>query len=218
MASYRQLRHHTQTVGFNMKKMKLDSLLLTLLTVGVFSCQTDDTNENQIKPSSEQVIEEIKSLPDTVLTSKKMKQNEFQADLSEVNVDTELTSKLSGEWTAQNGQINFLKTTLQTDDKVLFYDTVRTSMTGWGTIRYNRAAKFYFTESESHMYEFYVVNNDRLVLTEYEYRNDDLTIRKEPEPIVKELEIEFVNDDQVKLRLGRQSVELKRKNTTAYKD
>jgi hypothetical protein len=94
---------------------------------------------------------------------------------------------------------------------------VRTSITGWGTIRYNRAAKFYFTESASHMYDFYIVNKDRLVLTQYDYRNDDLTMREKPEPMVKELEIVLINDNQVKLRLDGQTVELKRKNTTATK-
>lgn len=183
----------------------------------MFSCQTNENQENQNQFSAEQVIEQIKSLPDTILTSKNMKQNEFQADLSEIQIDTEQTSKLSGEWITQNGEIKFLNTTLESGDKVLFYDTVRTSMTGWGTIRYNRAAKFYFTESGSHMYEFYVGNKDKLVLTQYDYRNDDLTMREKPEPIVKELEIEFANDDQVKLSLDGQTVELKRKNTTANK-
>jgi hypothetical protein len=42
-------------------------------------------------------------------------------------------------------------------------------------------------------------------------------MREKPEPIVKELEIEFANDDQVKLSLDGQTVELKRKNTTANK-
>ena len=197
--------------------MKLNSILITLMTIEMFSCQTNENQENQNQFSAEQVIEQIKSLPDTILTSKNMKQNEFQADLSEIQIDTEQTSKLSGEWITQNGEIKFLNTTLESGDKVLFYDTVRTSMTGWGTIRYNRAAKFYFTESGSHMYEFYVGNKDKLVLTQYDYRNDDLTMREKPEPIVKELEIEFANDDQVKLSLDGQTVELKRKNTTANK-
>ena len=185
------------------------------MTIGMFSCQTNENQDNQNQPSAEQVIEQIKSLPDTVLTSKNMKQNEFQADLSEIQIDTEQTSKLSGEWIAQNGEMNFLNTSLESGDKVLFYDTVRTTMTGWGTIRYNRAAKFYFTESGSYMYEFYVADKDRLVLTQYEYRNDDLTMKEKPVSIVQELDIEFINHDQVKLSHEGQTVEMKRKNTTA---
>jgi hypothetical protein len=194
-----------------MKKMKLNSLLIMLMTIGMFACQTNENQDNQNQSSAKQVIEQIKSLPDTILTSKNMNQNEFHADLSEIQIDTKQTSKLSGEWTAQNGEINFLNTSLESGDKVLFYDSVHTSVTGWGTIRYNRAAKFYFTESGSYMYEFYVVNKDRLVLTQYDYRNDDLTMKEKPESIIQELDIEFINDDQVKLSHKGQTIEIKRK-------
>ena len=191
--------------------MKLIYLLITLLTFVLFSCQINETNENQNEVFTEQLIEHMKSLPDTLLTVKDMNKNDFQADLSEIQIDIERTSKLSGEWIAQNGEISFLNTHLTSGNKVIFYDTVHTSMTGWGIIRYNRAANFYFTESGSYMYEFYVINKDKLVLSRYDYRNDDLTMKEKPEPIISELEIEFVNDDLVNLRLGGQLIELKRR-------
>ncbi len=67
------------------------------------------------------------------------------------------------------------------------------------------------------MYEFYVADKDRLVLTQYDYRNEDLTMKEQPESIVQELDIKFINDDKVKLSHEGQTVEMKRKNTTANK-
>ena len=160
---------------------------------------------------SEQVIEQVKSLPDTVPTSKDMKKNEFQIDLSEIEINSEKTSLLNGEWTTENGDIRFLNTTLESGDKVIFYDTTRTSMTGWGTIRYNRAAKFYFTESGSHMYEYYVLNDNRLILNQYDYRNDDLSMKEQPESISQEMTVNFIGKDDISLELDGQIVKLKRK-------
>lgn len=198
-----------------MNKMKQAYLMIAILTFGLNSCQTNNSTETQNQDFSEQILNQIKSLQDTVLTSKSMDKNEFQANLSEVSVNTKLTSKLDGEWTTQNGKIKFLNTLLETGDKVIFYDTIRSSMTGWGTIKYNRAANFYFTESGSNMYEYYVLDNDKLVLTQYDYRNDDLSIKVKPEAILQEINIEFNTDDQIKLILKGQIVELKRGNTTA---
>ena len=191
--------------------MKRNYFLITLLTIGFISCQTNESKDIQNQTLSEQVIEQIQNLPDTVLTSKNIKQNEFQADLSNIKIDIQKTTLLGGEWITQNGSVRFLNTTLDLGDKVIFYDTTRSSMTGWGTIRYNRAANFYFTESGSYMYEFYVVNDNKLVLTQYDYRNDDLTMKEKPESISRELDIEFINDDKVKVGFKGQTVELKRK-------
>ena len=190
--------------------MKRIYLLIGILVVGLFSCQPKPTIKKQSQPLSEQALELTKSLPDTVLTSKGMKENEFQADLFQIDINTKLTSLLDGEWISQNGEIGFLNTTLETGEKVIFHDTIRSSMTGWGTITYNRAAKFYFTESGSHIYEFYIVGDNRLVLTQYDYRNDDLSMKEKPETNIIELNIDFINNDKVLLDFQGQTIELKR--------
>ena len=195
-------------VGANMNEMTDKVLLVAAMGTGLISCQSKDSLENKNQIISNQIVEQIKSLPDSIMTSMDMKTNVFQMDLSEIEIDAEKTSLLNGEWTTKSGNIRFLNTTLKSGDKVIFRDTTRATMTGWGTIRYNRAANFYFTESGSFMYEFYVADNNKLVLTQYDYRNDDLTMKKSPESIVQELDIEFINENEVRLSVQGQTVEL----------
>ncbi|MBL4716456.1 MAG: hypothetical protein JKX95_07455 [Bacteroidia bacterium] len=172
------------------------------------SCGQPRQTANSETPNTAQII-------DTVLNSKNNVKNEFQADLSEVEIDLNMTSELNGEWLTELGELNFLRTTLEQGDKVIFYDTIRTSMTGWGIIKYNRAAKFYFTEAGSHIYEYYIGKDGFLYLTKYESRNDDMSMKAIPEGIKQLLEITWIHNDEIELIINEQNVKLKRKNITS---
>lgn len=200
-----------------MSKMKRTSLLIIIWIIGLASCQSDSPKVNDHEDFGERIFEQIKTLPDTVLASKNVRKNEFMADLSHLDINADLSASLHGRWITESGKLNFWNTRLVIGRVVEFYDTTRATMTGWGTIRYNRAAKFYFTEGSSHMYEFYVLGDRDLILTQYDYRNDDLTIKDKPASKEQELTLEFVDENHIRLSLNGQTAELKKEHTTTNK-
>lgn len=146
------------------------------------------------------------------MTSKNITKNEFQADLSKIKINNKKTTLLNGEWITENGKLSFFNTTLELGDKVIFHNTSRSSMTGWGVIRYNRAVQFYLTESGNHMYEYYVLDDNSLILTQYDYRNNDLSMKKQPESRSLTMTANFINKNEISLELGGQIAKLKRTN------
>ena len=162
----------------------------------IWSCSS---NDKPVKPQTE-----------IVLGSEDRLDKEFQLDISNDNLDFEKTKTLTGEWTASNGELKFLNTTLEAGDKVVFKDTISKTMSGWGTLIYNRAAKFYFTESASHTYDYYIDRDGLLNLVQLDYRNDDLSFKEQPEPIYVQVKINKLGDNQIELIVKDQKVKLKK--------
>jgi len=173
-----------------------------LVTVTILSFLIISCNSNQLAKSQDK-------------SSKPSDNKEFQADLSNVEVNSKLTALLDGQWIIQSGENSFLNTTLKTGNKVFFNDTISSSMTGWGIIKFRRSANFYFTEYGSHMYEYYIEGNDKLVFTQYDYRNKDLSMKEKPQAIIIEMKIQFINRDSIIIDLNGKISELIRINTNA---
>jgi len=187
--------------------MKHILLLLAVFATGLVSCQNPETPEA--------LAEQLMQLPDTILISPERGRKEFQVDFSEMKINDTLTSSLAGEWLTTRGKMSFLNTSLEVGNKVVFYDTSRTSMTGWGDIKYNKAVKFYFAKSGSRIYDYFVKADNELVLIMYEYRNDNLSFKEKPEMIEQELLVEFDSDRRLFLKLDGKRVTLEKENTTA---
>lgn len=186
---------------------------MKIYTLGflIFIMTSCGVNQEPIeKTIANKAIEKLKSLPDTVLVSKNIDENEFIADLSDIRIDSSLTSDLEGSWLIENGNFKFLYTRMESGNKVVFHNTERSTMTGWGKIKYNRAANFYSTESVSRIYEFYVTKNGTLDLTEYNYRNDDLSMKEILEEKHQELKLDWINDEMITLSLEGQVATLKK--------
>lgn len=177
---------------------------------GLLTFWSCSSNNKPIDDKTNDSVSRIPDVPDTVLVSEGHEDKEFKLDLGNYKIDPEKTKALNGEWTTIAGEISFLNTTLNPGDKVIFKDTTNTAVTGWGTLVYNRAAKFYFTESASHIYDYYIDQNGLLNLVLLDYRNDDLSFKDEPEPVFEQLTIKWLANDQIKLVANQQKVELKK--------
>tara|TARA_Y100001934_G_C11850433_1_gene539279 strand:- start:4 stop:606 length:603 start_codon:yes stop_codon:yes gene_type:complete len=183
----------------------------------IWSCSSNDRQvEKHTNTVPNDLIDLVRQIPDPVLVSQDKENKEFQLDLTNDKVDISKTKSLFGEWIATMGELKFLNTTLETGDKVVFQDTIGKTVTILGTLVYNRPAKFYFTESASHIYDYYIDHNGLLNLIQLEYRNEDLTLKEQPEPIFERLTINWIGDDQIELTLKDHKVIMK-KITTANK-
>jgi hypothetical protein len=199
--------------------MKTKNYLIGLLYLIVISCgqpqQIDSETNQEIElltklTDSNSLMEVLMTIPDTILVTPDRNKNEFQLDLSKIKVDTKQCLKLNGEWIAEIGGLHFLKTTLDIGSKVIFMDEIQVAGTGWGTIKYNRVAKFYFTESSDYRYEYYVDDDNSLNLIQYDYRNDDLSFKIKPDAIEQKIELNWLDNDNIELILDGAKFKLKR--------
>ena len=78
--------------------------------------------------------------------------------------------------------------------------------TGWGTIFFNRYAKFYFTEHGSYGYDYYVSKNNKLILIQYEYYDDEVNFLKKPKPIIEHLDIKKIDKEIVEIQTKGKSL------------
>ena len=183
---------------------------LTILTFVLFITLGSCTNDKPVDNSSD-MLEMKQQIPDTVLTKNDSITNEFQFDLNDKNIDLQKTKSLQGVWIATTGQLEFLNTSIESGNRIIFSDTIFKSMTGWGTIIYNREAKFYITEAGSHIYDYFIDKKGLLNLVQYEYRNEDLSFKKQPVPIYKKFTINWTKYDQIELKIKNNKVTLIRK-------
>lgn len=172
--------------------------LLGLVYCGLTSCNSNEKEAEDILPVEETEIQ---------LTSTTQQRDTFHYQIMD-EIDIDKTSLIAGEWKVDSGKMEFLNTILKTGDKVVFKNTPSKVVTGWGTITYNRASKFYFTESGSHAYDYYVDVNGSLNLLNYEYRNDDLSFKEKPSVIRKVLQLEIISPEKLVLRNDQQKATL----------
>lgn len=186
--------------------MKNILYLITFLIL--FSCNQPIHQESKSTEEQEEValipekITDLKSLlnvSDSFLVDENHKQNEFQLDLSETEIDKNQSSKIAGKWTCEIGGLSFLKTDLKQGNKVVFIDKVQSSANGWGILKYNILVKFYFTESSSYQYEYYIDNSGFLNLIEYKYRNEDLSFKSTPEGLKEKIKLSWIGNEQFEL-------------------
>lgn len=83
-------------------------------------------------------------------------------------------------------------------------------MSGWGKLVYEHPFQVYFSEHGSNVYDYFMDPLGSLILTEYNYRRDDLTILDAIDPRQTTVEVEWVGTDGIRLRQGNAAVELQR--------
>lgn len=171
--------------------------------------ETVETQLNSFKTQLDSIKKE-ESTKDTVALTKQGN-NEFKIDLSRDTLDLKLIAFLNGKWRVESkSNVSFLSTQLNYLDTVKFDDTSSISMTGWGKIHFNFSAKFYFSKDGSNKYEYHVNKDKKLLVTQIEYRNDDLSFKKDPEKISYIFALNILSNDKVELRNGTKVIELGR--------
>lgn len=184
-------------------------IIALFLLIGLLACQSATTKKEEKDIATHSLLAEtIKNLPDTILSSSKMKENIFKADLSKIKIDAKKTALLNGKWIIDNGKIELFDINFQAKNKVIFRNNTSSVMSGWGKIVYNRIAKFYLSQSVSRCYEYYIVDENTLILTQYNYRNNDLSIKKKPKAIQQALNLDFIDDNNIALNIGTQRIKL----------
>ena len=138
--------------------------------------------------------------------------NIFRLDTTNIIVDIKNTSALIGEWKVESGYLTVLRSFLDVGDKVVFIDTMRKVLNGWGTFEYNRSVKIYMNEYGSDVYEFMVNDQGYLVLFDFVYRNDDLSLKDKPEVFFNAIDINLTENDQLILHLEKEKAILKKIN------
>ncbi len=172
---------------------------------GIYSNERTEVEKGIIN-----LVNNIVEITDSILVTPNRSENEFQFDLSKIEVDTKQCSKLNGVWIAEIGGLSFLKTTLEIGNKVVFMDKKQITASGWGSLKYNRAAKFYFTKSSDYQYDYYVDNKGFLNLIQLDYRNDDLSFKTEPETIEQKIGLNWLDNDNIELILNGVKFKLRR--------
>ena len=72
--------------------------------------------------------------------------------------------------------------------------------------------KFYFTESSSYQYEYYIDNSGFLNLIEYKYRNEDLSFKSTPEGLKEKIKLSWIENDQFELSFDGVKFSFKKNN------
>ncbi len=85
-------------------------------------------------------------------------------------------------------------------------------MSGWGKLVYEYPFQVYVSEYGSNIYDCFVDGSRSIVLTEYNYRMDDLTIRETIEPQQVIIEVEWLGSDMMRLSYKNTWAELQRNN------
>ncbi len=173
----------------------------------LLSCNEGETIESSTnnvpildtEKNSESLINKINSLPDSVLVNSSLKKNKFQYDFSNEKIDIANSSKISGEWISKVGGLSFFKVKHDISDKVVFSDKKEILMTGWGEFRFNRSSKWYNTASLNYLYEYYIDTEGYLNVLEFNYRNDDLSFKNQPEVKKERMKLEWINDTEIDL-------------------
>jgi hypothetical protein len=184
-------------------------LKTTILLIGsiflLASCGPNNTQKDIHSPSSEEIANRIvngkpqKAVKDTNVNTGQ-KNNKFKNDWSAYSVDKKSTKLLEGSWEL-NGDtpMEFLQTSLKPKAKVVFSDASSVTVTAWGELHFNSTAKFYFTESGSHIYEYYITPDKQLVLTQFNYYNTDLSYKEIPTLITATYSISFTDKNTIEV-------------------
>jgi hypothetical protein len=196
----------------SVKLFSLNLLLLFLLTF--LSCEELNKNTNQkisnstIRNNPSQRVCNLNKFPDSILVDKEQKENIFMNIIPDSKISIFFTKQICGEWKVKSGEVNFLSSLLDINGKLIFYNTMKESLTGWGIIRYNRCLKVYFSEFGSNLYDYYIDKNGELYIIQYEYRNEDLSIKKEPELIIEKIKLNWLSKNNIELQINKNSIEL----------
>jgi hypothetical protein len=144
------------------------------------------------------------------LVDKKQKTNEYRYKIPEIDINEEKTKLLSGVWLIKEGGVDILQSSLSIGQKIIFKNENDKVGTGWGTIFFNRYAKFYFMERGSYGYDYYVSKDNKLILIQYEYYDEELNFLKEPKLVIEHLDIKKLNEEIVKIQAKGKILILKR--------
>lgn len=201
-------------------------IILPIFSVGIaaLALYQNSSSSNKIEKVETQLIQfktQLDSINnagnpkqiDNVLADPNSENNEFKINLSNDTLDKKLISLLKGSWKVESkNKLFFLNTTLNYSDTVKFDDTTSVCMTGWGKIYYNYSVKFYFSKYGSNMYEYYVNKAQKLVFTQIEYRNNDLTFKKVPETNADIFSLNILSKDKIELKRNGEKIEMVRIN------
>lgn len=198
--------------------MKSTNYIIGLLLILFVSCDqpkqiNDDSIHQESKkiiPQADELIEQLFDLPDTILKSPKADENKFHLKLSPTEIKKEY-SKFDGEWITIVGGLNFHRTKMDPGNRVVFVNKETSQNTGWGDIKYNRMVRFYLLEDVSYNYDYFIDDDRFLNIIEYDIRNDDLSFKEKPEPIVEKLGIIWRNDNEFEFVLNGIKFKMKRK-------
>jgi hypothetical protein len=160
-----------------------------------------ELNNSLEKQVAQKVMNEIESKANEgTLVDKNQKINEFRYKIPRTDINEIKTKILSGVWLIKEGEVHILQSSLSKGQKIIFNNENDKVGTGWGTIFFNRYAKFYFTEHGSYGYDYYVSKNNKLVLIQYEYYDEEANYRKEPKPIFEHLDIKKIDKEIVEVQ------------------
>jgi len=179
--------------------------ILILLILFFTSCGPDNSEQVDqqidVKKLTHEIIDDLskRAVKDTGVTTR-TKNNKFTNDLSTASIDKKFTKLIEGSWQlSSNGSMEFLQTKFDEKDTAVFNDSHTRVMTAWGEIQYNTSAKFYFTTGGSYMYEYYITPDKQLVLTQFDYYNEDLTFKDRPTLITATYSISFTDNNNIVL-------------------
>lgn len=200
----------------NIAFMSLQHTFPLLIVFYLCSCSGPNRENASIKEINtedfgERLMEEMTSLPDTVLVSKNIDSNEYELDLSEFSINREETSLLSGEWIITEGRMDIHYAHLDINDVLIFSDSKSVTMSGWGLIRYNRKVRV-----KNYDYEYFIDNGKSLKFIRFNYRDENNTVTDEIEPVFESFNIESINSSSCVLEYdGGVKIILKKKISTA---
>jgi hypothetical protein len=184
-------------------------LFISTLVLILNSCSSDNSSQDNSPSGKNGLINTISNLPDSMLGDKNAANNEFKITLSADSLDKKLMTTLNGTWRViSKNELSFLNTNLNYSDTITFEDTTSVSMTGWGKISYNNSVSFYFSKGVSDMYEYHVNKDKKLIVTQIEYRNNDLSFKKTPETKSHVFLLSIINKDKIELKHAQDKFEL----------
>jgi hypothetical protein len=143
--------------------------------------------------------------------NKRIEHNKFQNDSFGISIDKKLTNKIQGEWRyISNFQLEFLSTILKPNYKVIFSYKKSKLITSWGELNYKSSARFYDTESSSYVYEYFVKENKQLIITQFDYYNNDITLKDKPELKSVLYSLKLINDSNLVISDGLDTYKFKK--------
>jgi hypothetical protein len=140
------------------------------------------------------------------LIDKNQKTNQFRNKISKDLIDEKLSKVLNGEWIIKKGNIRILQSRIEEGRRVVFKNENGEQYCGWGTIFYNKKAKFYFTEAGSNLYDYYVSKYKELVLMQYEYYDENVNFRDKPKVLTDKIKIEKISEKELKLKYNENEI------------
>lgn len=202
-------RSRSQPIGSKAKGVSWRNMyyILAVLIVLTACGVPKESGEGDI---GEKVWEKVTNLPDSILVSKDHMSREFRMTYDTSLFDHGAMSRLTGVWLVQYGKMYIHGALLQPGRRIVVGDSAMATMSGWGKMVYEHPFQVYLSAYGSNMYDYFIDRSGSLVVYQFDYRMEDLTIRENVESRQMTVKVEWLEPDRLRLSHESTWVELLR--------